>query len=237
MLFITISYAWKKWEQGQVAYLAGHQPSEARSPKECEVLASKIVQHLETFDYNCKNYFLAFLLAEFLNITAISSIFAYYYYLLEVGKSDITTVIMYHFKPKYSSTISPLFEIFPREIACLISGFGPSGATEIIDYKCTVLNVYFIELFHIVCLIVSCIVFTLAIINAIFVIQQFFNFANMAPPQLAHLAKSDKLVFAGLSLRKKLIIFLLSNNIDYQTHNYIMQQISSIKPSTINVSQ
>ena len=238
MLFVTLSYAWKKWEGGQVSYLSGNQPSEPRSPKECEILAGKIVHHIETFDHNCKGYFIAFVIAELLNAIAYGAILAYYYFILEVNNSDIQSLVLNHFRPKYNEGInSPVFNIFPREIICLLSEYGPSGPSQLTDYKCTALNVYVIELFHIVSIVVSAIVVTVYFMNLIYIIQHFLEFENLAPINSANLPKSNKYLFAGITIRKKLLIMLLYYNLDYSTHNKIMQKLANVNPFTVNVTK
>lgn len=225
-----MSYAWKKWENGQVHLLVNGKNVEVKSKKETTENADIIAHHLKNFGENNRSYFILFVLSEILNFLSCCAVLAYYFYLLKVDTRDFTP-LFYNFLQDsvYDEVDIPnhLQQLFPREISCLYKTHGPSGTLQNHDTRCVVTNQEYIELLHVIAFFVSGVIVTLYIINICYLVLNFLGFKTFATDAFDE-------AYMKVSLNKKLIVLLLLKNIDNETHNLVMEKINSKTKSEVS---
>lgn len=220
----------EKWEQGLVRALSANCRGIALPTDQQEIEATRIFSHIKNFDTNYKRYFIAFAISEVVNFALCIAVFMYYFYLLNIPQVHIIDII------KQSLSFYPiredqLLELFPREIACLYSSAGPTGILESKNFICKVTNNEFNEYFHVLAFIVSGLVAILYMIHLVYVSVTFFVINANKP------TTKQYEVWDNMTLRKRLILILVRNNIDAETYNTLIQKISDATLPNNNTQQ
>lgn len=234
---ITFSYLWSVWEAGVVAQLCGDFVGAVKSEEDSDKQAHILARHLDKFDLYHPYYFILYVVAEVLKVLYSVAVFSYYNVLLSVDIVGYKGLFVNYFTSNIGQNSrvlqnDPVLQLFPREIACPYEFVAQTGEMASVVHRCKVANQDYVEFAHLILLLVSLVVLSLFVINSIYIILRFRFFDNLLAKE-PRLSKTDKLGLAKLSTRKRLVLFLLHNNLDAWTHEMLMRKVIRIKPKSV----
>lgn len=225
ILFLSVQYLWRLWEDGIIQQLCGEFPQACKAIAECDKQASIIEKGIFDLHNDFKRaYVCNYIFNELLAWTLLISNFLYYVFLLHIPHTGYFNLIGNMLKPNLENDIRKfemdyLIELFPREIACTYFAFDPSGKESSVTYRCKVTNQDANEFLHITAALFSTFLMSLLILHAITVAWKYLHFNKS-------LGKAYTLELSRISLRNKVILLLVCNNIDTTTKMTLLRKFS-----------
>lgn len=223
-----MAFAWEKWENSQVRDLTFECRGRVYTKPDGENVIAAMTTCLADFDFKQRSYFICFCIAEFLSLFLCVANFLYYFFLFDLPRNGIAKIILDYPLPHFTRNANDtMMMLFPREIACIYKSWGSGNQEIITSVRCTVGYQDFNEVCNITAFLFSALVSALYVINIVYLAYTITTFSaylkNPTPQDVKYISK--------LSMRMRLVLILLFNNMDGTTHETLMLSIINSQPA------
>lgn len=159
-------------------------------------------------------------MAELLSFCLCVINFLYYFFLFQIPDNGVYKIIFDLAKAHQNRNANDtMMMLFPREVGCVYMSFGTGNQLSITHAKCKVGYQDFNEFLNIIAFLFSAIVLALYILNIAYLMYTIITFSAY----LKNPTRQDVKSLSRLSMRKRLVVIILYNNMDRNTHEALMR--------------